>query len=325
MRIDQAQTGSALYHALTAIRAVGDGQVHYVSERRGEPGAGRPPDPGRSRRDRCRPGDPDPGQPREPKTPTPCSTTSWAASIVPARSARRARPPAHHRGRLPAGDSVLIAGKGRNAFQIFADRVIPVRRLRHRPQLPPPPPTSPLPRRPALGVRGDHANRIGYSLSCDIFPAQALCLRQESRCLPRNQTRPVDLAGHRIQPSLPIRSRCPPAAEAMPNLQDGLAGVSDFSRRDGVLFPGQPRHGAGPDVRRPEQGHRRDPGPFAIVAGPTVNLLHDPEIDGLSYVVVEITIQAKPQEALAAHRASPARWSSSSARAEFLKLHYQIA
>lgn len=65
---------------------------------------------------------------------------------------------------------------------------------------------------------------------------------------------------------------------------------------------------------------------FAIVAGPTVNLLHDPEIDGLSYVVVEITIQAKPQEALAAHRAFARKMVQLlGPRREFLKLHYQIA
>ncbi len=127
VRIDAAQTGATLYQALAAIRAVAAGRVHCVLSAEGnqdrsvrrtlaeaaELGAdrviltlGNP-----------RSEDPDeilddllggfhrPGKVRV----EPDRQTAIEAALADARP----------------GDSVLIAGKGRNAYQIFADRVIP--------------------------------------------------------------------------------------------------------------------------------------------------------------------------------------------------------
>ena len=109
------------------MRAVAAGRRCTASWRRGEPGTGDPPalaEAAESGADRViltarQPPDrrpqPDPRRP--------------ARRIPPSRQGpRRARPQARHRGRpgrRPPGDAVLIAGKGRQTYQIFADRVIP--------------------------------------------------------------------------------------------------------------------------------------------------------------------------------------------------------
>ncbi len=127
VRIDEAQTAGSLFQALAAIRAVSAGQVHCVLSAEGnqdkaarrtlaeaaELGADRVIlTLGNPRSD-----DPDellddllggfhrPGKVRV----EPDRRKAIEAALADARP----------------GDSVLIAGKGRNAYQIFADRVIP--------------------------------------------------------------------------------------------------------------------------------------------------------------------------------------------------------
>ncbi len=127
VRIDAAQTAASLYEALTAIRAVGAGQVHCVLSAEGhqdqaarrnlaevaELGADRVILTLGNPRSEC----PDqilddllggvhrPGKVRV----EPDRKRAIEAALADARP----------------GDSVLIAGKGRDAYQIFADRVIP--------------------------------------------------------------------------------------------------------------------------------------------------------------------------------------------------------
>jgi UDP-N-acetylmuramoyl-L-alanyl-D-glutamate--2,6-diaminopimelate ligase len=127
VRIDAAQTAASLYEALTAIRAVGAGQVHCVLSAEGHQdqaarrnlaevaqlGADRviltlgnprsePPD---QIFDDLLGGFHRPGKVRV----EPDRKRAIDAALADARP----------------GDSVLIAGKGRDAYQIFANRVIP--------------------------------------------------------------------------------------------------------------------------------------------------------------------------------------------------------
>jgi hypothetical protein len=64
---------------------------------------------------------------------------------------------------------------------------------------------------------------------------------------------------------------------------------------------------------------------FAIVGNPVVNLVPDPEVDGASYLVIEIQVRGGVKETVSAHKQFALEASQRlGSKRELIRLHYVI-